>query len=193
VTRRRDRLDDAPLLAWGDALRREKKRRARLRKRLALLGICAASVVLLAAHARSPRLIWNASASAPIGLYRVMSDGTPRIGDMVIARVPLAYRRLAAERHYLPADVPLVKRVAASDGQDVCAAGLGLFIDGRRASARRIVDGQGRPMPMWNGCIRLHARQYLLLMPDPASFDGRYFGITDGADIVGTATLLWQR
>jgi type IV secretory pathway protease TraF len=30
-------------------------------------------------------------------------------------------------------------------------------------------------------------------MDAPASFDGRYFGVTEGRDIVGKARLLWAR
>lgn len=193
MTRRRDRISDAPLLAWGEALRRARERRARLRKRLALLGLCAGSTLVLVAQAHAPRLVWNASASAPTGLYHVMPGVMPDTGDMVIARVPGAYRQLAAERHYLPVNVPLVKHVAASAGQQVCAIGDRIFIDGRWASERRATDGRGRPMPTWHGCVRLRAGQIFLLMPDPASFDGRYFGVTDDADIVGKAILLWHR
>jgi type IV secretory pathway protease TraF len=61
--------------------------------------------------APAPRLLWNASASAPIGLYRVEPDsaGSRRLGHRMAAtqRSPLA-----ASRHYLPTGVPLVKRVA---------------------------------------------------------------------------------
>ena len=33
----------------------------------------------------------------------------------------------------------------------------------------------------------------LLLNPAPDSFDGRYFGVTQGRDIIGKARLLWPR
>src|SRR3546814_1519836 len=82
----------------------------------------------------SSDLVWNASASAPIGLYSV-SPGVPADpGDMVIARVPQLWRDLAARRHYLPANVPLVKRVAAAAGDDVC--GLGQI--GRASGRERV-------------------------------------------------------
>src|SRR5690606_15118701 len=59
-----------------------------------------------------PLLVWNASASAPIGLYRVMG-GPARKGDLVLVRTPIAVARLAAKRGYIPLHVPLVKRIAA--------------------------------------------------------------------------------
>ena len=48
-------------------------------------------------------------------------------------------------------------------------------------------------MPMWIGCVRLHGRQLFLLTDNAASFDGRYFGISDGKDVIGKARLLWRR
>ncbi|ARS28755.1 S26 family signal peptidase [Sphingomonas sp. KC8] len=190
---RRDRAGDAPLLAWGDALRADKTRRARLRRRIAIT--CAGIAVLLASAAAppAPRLVWNASASAPVGLYAVTPGVSAEPGDMVIARIPDRFRLLAASRHYIPINVPLVKRVVAYAGDEVCALGQEIFINGRWIAERRLADGHGRPMPMWSGCIRLHGRQLFLLMDNPASFDGRYFGATEARDIIGKARLLWRR
>ncbi|MBO9580159.1 MAG: S26 family signal peptidase [Sphingobium sp.] len=190
---RRDRAGDAPLLAWGDALRADKTRRARLRRRVAVTAIGIAILLACAAVPPAPRLVWNASASAPIGLYRVSPGAWPEPGDMVIARVPERFRRLAAERRYLPMNVPLVKRVAAYAGDEVCALGTQIFINGRWIAERRVVDVKGRAMPSWSGCTILRGRQLFLLMDSPASFDGRYFGPTEASDIVGKGRLLWRR
>src|SRR3546814_7756186 len=67
-----------------------------------------------------PHLVWNASASAPIGLYRVIS-GSPERGDFFLVRIPTSIEKLVAIRGYLPSGVPLIKRVAAAAGDDVCA------------------------------------------------------------------------
>ena len=49
-------------------------------------------------------------------------------------------------------------------------------------------------MPAWSGCRTLGPDAYFLLMAGVAdSFDGRYFGITREADVVGKAQLLWRR
>src|SRR3546814_14400024 len=81
---------------------------------------------------------------------------------------------LAARRHYIPANVPLVKHVAAAAGDEVCALGQEVFINGRLVAERRAVDAGDRPMPSWSGCVRLHGSQLFLLMTDNlASFDGR--------------------
>jgi conjugative transfer signal peptidase TraF len=139
----------------------------------------------------APRLVWNASASAPIGLYAVSPGAATDPGAMVIARVPQPHRRLAATRRYLPMNVPLVKRVAGVAGDEVCAAGQQVRVNRRPVAERLRVDGKGRPMPTWSGCVRLRGPQRFLLMDTPASFDGRYFGVTEGSDIIGKARLLW--
>lgn len=194
MNRRSRRAPELPLMAWGDALRAAKRRRRILGRRAAILG---AGVVLLGATALfppAPRLVWNASASAPIGLYAVTPGASIGSGDMVIARVPDPWRMLAARRRYIPANVPLVKHVAAAAGDEVCALGREIFVNGSWVADRRLVDASGRAMPWWSGCRTLRGSQVFLLMPDsPSSFDGRYFGVTAGDHIVGKARLLWAR
>lgn len=185
---------DLPLIAWGNAIRSARIRRERLRLRLAFgaLGIAALGATI--AVPPVPRLVWNASASAPIGLY-VVSPGAPVApGDTVVARTPAPWRALAARRHYLPANVPLVKRVVAARGDVVCARSSDVAINGIPAVTRRARDAEGRILPWWEGCIRLGSRDAFLLMAgEDASFDGRYFGATRGRDILGKAHLLWAR
>ena len=90
-------------------------RRARLRRRsrTATLLVMAATVTgagIVSVVNPAPRLMWNGSASAPVGLYRIDASATIRWGDLVLVHPPEAARKLAVERGYLPADVPLVKR-----------------------------------------------------------------------------------
>ncbi|MDZ7281349.1 S26 family signal peptidase [Sphingomonas sanguinis] len=190
---RRNGIAGTPLLDWGDTLRAAK---ARHRRRVRWIAIGAVGIALLLstlALPPAPRLVWNASASAPIGLYTVAPGTAAQPGDMVIARLPKPYRRLAATRRYIPLNVPLVKRVAATAGDEVCALGRQVFVNGRPVAERLASDRAGRPMPHWSGCRRLRGEQRFLLMDAPASFDGRYFGVTEGVDIVGKARLLWAR
>jgi type IV secretory pathway protease TraF len=114
------------------------------------------------------------------------------VGDIVVAWPPPPARRLAAVRGYLPASVPLVKRVAAVAGDRICARRDRIFINGRAAARRWSRDPSGRPLPRWSGCERLARGELFLLSPGtPDAFDGRYFGITRGSELVGTARLLW--
>lgn len=185
---------DLPLLHWAEQLKRDTGRRRKLRRR-GLAGLAGIALILATTVVPpSPRLVWNVSPSAPVGLYRVIPGGALERGDMVVARLPERWRRLAAERHYLPSNVPLVKAVAAIPGDEVCAVGESLYVNGRWAVHRLESDGQGRSMPMWQGCATLGPSQYLLLMAAaPASFDGRYFGPVEAELIVGRAVPLWVR
>lgn len=138
-----------------------------------------------------PKLVWNASASAPVGLYRVVS-GAPKRGDLVLVRVPESITSLAAERGYLPLNVPLVKRVAALSGDYVCAFDEAITINGRAIAERLKVDRAGRPLPWWNDCRGLARDELFLLMDDICgSFDSRYFGPVSRANIIGRLVPLW--
>ena len=180
----------------AEQLRRIIARRRQRRSRLALAGQIGCAIVPLAASIlwNPPTLlVWNVSASAPIGLYRVHAGEPVRRGDMVVAWTPEPARSLAARRHYLPANVPLVKRVAAVAGDRVCAAGSRVSINGRRVATRQKSDAEGRPLPRWTDCRRLDHGEYFLLMDRAGSFDGRYFGVTERKELVGRAVLLWAK
>ena len=140
-----------------------------------------------------PRLIWNASASAPIGLYGIIIGKPLARGDMVAARLFEPYRTFAAQRRYLPVGVPLIKRVAAAAGESVCARGRHVRVNGRLVALRRRRDEGGRLLPWWEGCRRLGPGELFLLMNNPASFDGRYFGSISERQVIGKARLLWTR
>ncbi|QPI74382.1 conjugative transfer signal peptidase TraF [Sphingobium sp. Cam5-1] len=163
-------------------------------RRTVLLGIGMAALGLTIAQPPLPRLVWNASASAPIGLYAVSPGTAPGRGDMVIAWPPAAARQLAAHRRYLPANVPLVKRVVAVAGDTICGTDRTVTVNGRPVALRRAADAAGRPLPAWQGCIRLAPGMVFLLMAEtPDSFDGRYFGPTSARDVIGRAIPLWLR
>ena len=138
-----------------------------------------------------PRLVWNASASSPRGLYLVVS-GSPRVGDVVVAWPPTHVAGLAEARGYLAGRVPLVKTVTATGGIRACASGARVFLGRRRAAIRRPADGAGRALPWWRGCRVLAADElWLSGNGDPASFDSRYFGPVRAGCVIGRARLLW--
>jgi conjugative transfer signal peptidase TraF len=161
-----------------------------------LLFATSGAVLLLSLPALmqpAPHLVWNASKSSPIGLYRVEPERLPVPGEWVVLRTPERVRMLAARRHYIPANVLLVKRVAAGAGQSVCAAGATLTIDGVPAASRRPVDPSGRPLPRWRGCRLLGRDELFVLGSAPDSFDGRYFGPVGPSERIGKAVPLWLR
>lgn len=180
---------------WTNVRRRVDRRPYHQRTWRALVfGVTVLSVLATSATlVPTPLLVWNASASAPIGFYWRVA-GAPSRGDLVLARAPHWARRLAAERRYLPLNVPIIKRVTAVAGDIVCASGDAISIDGRVVAHRLASDRMGRPLPQWEGCEALGAGEVFLLMADaPDSFDGRYFGITGRRDIIGRLVPLWTR
>lgn len=140
-----------------------------------------------------PLLVWNASASSPLGLYAVGPADHLRPGQMALAWAPDHARRLAAQRHYLPYGVPLVKRVSAIAGARVCAKSGVVLVDGRPVAVRFKRDLSGRTMPWWSGCRRLRRGDlFLLSSGGPSAFDGRYFGVTSASEVIGRARLIWK-
>jgi conjugative transfer signal peptidase TraF len=143
---------------------------------------------------KNPVFIWNATASAPVGLYRVVHAATIVRGDLVLVRAPFAVERLAVARGYLAPGVPLVKSIAALKGDRICADALRVFVNGREIAIRLGQDGRGRPLTGWRGCKTLAADQVFLLNGSVLhSFDGRYFGPVSQSAIIGTLRPLWTR
>ena len=151
-------------------------------RRVAFGWVCTTAAAVVAVTAplicRGPDLVlWNASASVPVGLYLVQPDARLRAGDLAVADLPQPARQIAANRQYLPAGVLLIKPVAALPGARVCRYGPNLFIDGVRTAVALKADRRHRDLPRWQGCQIVRQDQVFLANPQVAdSFDGRYFG-----------------
>ena len=145
---------------------------------------------LLYPKTSTPLLVWNASPSVPIGLYRP-AYRPPRTGALGILRLAEPYKAIAERRGYLKPGALLIKWVAAVAGDRVCRYGTLVTINGQLAANAQASDGAARPLPVWRGCTRLGAGQIFVLSSTPGSFDSRYFGPVDPTHIVGTATPVW--
>jgi conjugative transfer signal peptidase TraF len=169
-------------------------RRRRRRQRpavLALAGLGVAILSLTPTERAMPWLVWNASASAPVGLYRV-TDAPAERGSLVLVRPPPDVAALAAERTYLPPGMPLIKRVAAVAGDHVCAIGSAVVLHTVTVIRRLETDTDGRPLPHWSECRRLADTEVFLLMAGSTdSFDSRYFGPVPLASVMGRLVPLW--
>lgn len=160
-----------------------------MRLRIPILAVAGIAVLW---SPRAPFLIWNASASAPIGLYVLHQTVIVARDDLVLAIPPQAAARLATKRGYLPAGVPLVKRVAALASDMICSTRARITINGYWVATRLAADAQNRPLPAWCGCRTLQPGQVFLLMAGVRdSFDGRYFGPIQRSAILGTLRPLW--
>jgi conjugative transfer signal peptidase TraF len=138
-----------------------------------------------------PRLLWNATASTPVGLYALRPVRAPHVGDLVAVRPPEPLARFLAEGGYLPMGVPLLKQIAALPGQTVCRTGLAVTIDGAAVGEARERDSRGRTLPVWTGCRIVATDEVFLLNHHPDSLDGRYFGSLPAASLLGRAVPLF--
>ncbi len=161
-------------------------------RQLAIAFVICGALAIVSVVDPAPRLIWNASASAPLGLYWLSTDRDLKRGDLVLVWLPQKARKLAAERSYLPINTPAAKRVTALPGDRVCVTEGTVFINGHAVAKVLNTDRSGRVLTPWRGCATLNTEQIFLLNPDSsASFDGRYFGPSEQRDIVGRLVGLW--
>ncbi|BCG96966.1 peptidase S26 [Mesorhizobium sp. 131-2-1] len=138
------------------------------------------------------RFVWNASASAPIGLYRIDNAAKFAVGDLVAVQPPGSLATFLAEREYLPKGVLLLKRILAVSGQMVCRRKLTISVDGRDVGVALERDRAGRDLPSWQGCQRVPATAVFLMNQRVRdSLDGRYFGLVAADHILGLAAPLW--
>ena len=140
-----------------------------------------------------PWLIWNASASAPIGLYLVRAPEPLHLGDLVAVTPPDGLVAFLDARGYLPRGVPLIKHVVALPGATVCRQGVAITVDGLPVGEARVHDRKGRDLPVWQGCRVLGPGEVFLMNSDvPDSLDGRYFGPLPRTAITARLRPVWR-
>lgn len=140
----------------------------------------------------APRLVWNATASTPIGLYSVRPTERLEVTDLVAVAAPERVASLLADGGFLPRGVPLLKHVAAVAGQRVCRIGRTITVDGVEQGEALERDRLGRSLPVWQGCRRIAPGEVFLMNWDVRdSLDGRYFGPIETSSIIGRASPLW--
>ena len=182
-------VSDTPPSGRLDAPRTT-RRSARLRTLIVMLA--AVIACLGAPYVHPPvRIFYNPSPSIACGWYLIVPPRRLRVGMLVIAHIPSWAARLAAERNYLPITVPVIKRIAAADGESVCERSGRLAIDGHVVARALTADSTGRPLPAWHGCRILGRGEFLLLGDTWDSYDSRYFGPIAARAVLGRAIPLW--
>jgi conjugative transfer signal peptidase TraF len=159
-----------------------------------LLTTLGAATVLLSTIAAKPvpRYLWNASRSAPIGLYELQPNGRLAVTRLVAVQPPEPLATFLADRRYLPGGIPLLKHVLALPGQTVCRDQLAITVVKIEMGTAREHDGSGRLLPIWEGChVIADGEVFLMNWQSADSFDGRYFGVLPTSAIIGTAEPLW--
>jgi len=139
-----------------------------------------------------PLYMWNASASVPVGLYRLQATDQRYVTELVAVLPPEPLATFLVDGNYLPRGVPILKHVLAVPGQTVCRERLTVLVDAIAMGVARERDGRGRPLPIWQGC-RVIAQGELFLMnwQSADSLDGRYFGPIPASAVIGRAHPVW--
>jgi conjugative transfer signal peptidase TraF len=163
------------------------------RKRVVVAMLAGVGILALSAgKAALPLFMWNASASVPVGLYRLQEIDKLDAAELVVVVPPEPLATFLAQGGYLPRSVPMLKRVLALPGQAVCRRGFMILIDGIAIGLARERDGRGRPLPTWQGCRVIAADQLFLMNWQSAdSLDGRYFGPIPASAVIARAHPLW--
>ncbi len=139
----------------------------------------------------APRLIWNASASVPIGFYAVHPAGALHVNELLVVTPPEPLATFLDTRRYLPKGVPLLKHVLALPGHTVCRSGRTITVDGVAMGVALDRDHLGRSLPVWQGCHVVAAGDVFLMNRRADSLDSRYFGPLPTTTIVGQADPIW--
>ena len=159
---------------------------------LLLTGLAFTAVAMPPLIHHRPVLIWNASASVPVGLYAVHKLTALERGVLVAVKPPAHLVAFLDDRGYLPSGTTLLKRVAALPGQRICRTDRTIAIDDVVVGMAQWRDRAGRSLPVWKDC-RIIATEEVFLMNVGVddSLDGRYFGPTLARSIIGQAAPLW--
>lgn len=163
-------------------------------RRITILSMLAGTALIAVPAFSRPdiRFIWNASASVPVGLYRIVRAERIEVTDLAVVMPPDDLASFLDQRSYLPRGVPLIKRVLALRGTTVCRSGSAIVAYGMTYGEARAQDTRGRPLPVWQGCRRLgDAEAFFMNWDSPDSFDSRYFGPLPLSTVVGRAIPLW--
>lgn len=155
-----------------------------------MLALCIVTIYEIT-NPPTPRLLYNKSKSAPIGWYVLTPDGEVTRDVKVAAFAPAEARKFAADRGYLPANIPLIKTVWAVGGEQICSTNGMITVPNRPDIHAQPQDSLGRRLPQTEGCFTLRADEVFLISTDvQTSWDSRYFGPVELNDVLGTVHYL---
>ncbi|MBY5836270.1 S26 family signal peptidase [Rhizobium leguminosarum] len=138
------------------------------------------------------KLIWNATASAPIGFYTVEPVDAIEVPELVAVLPPEPFASFMVERGYVRRGVPLLKRILGLPGQKVCRTGRTITVDAIEMGEALERDRMGRDLPVWQGCRTIMDGQLFLMNWEVRdSLDGRYFGVLPASAVIGRAVPLY--
>jgi len=163
----------------------------RRRSALILTGLAIAMMGATSVQVDQKRLIWNRTESAPVGLYW-RSDGPLTLNGWAVVSARSEAANWASAHGFTGADWPLIKRIRALPGDEICRENETILINQNLVGEALIQASSGLDLPHWQGCHVLQDGEVFLLNDHPQSLDGRYFGVMKESDLDGVAILLWS-
>ena len=150
-----------------------------------ILFIAALGVSMVATQGFSKPFFINISESLPRGIYfkHRLSENDFAPGSLVALPVPPVVGYLTA-RDWLSNDIPILKPIAAIEGDHVCITSGHLLINSKYVGDVANHDSKGLPLPQIVFCRNLQKDEiWLSSTRIPNSFDSRYFGPVLTSDI----------
>ncbi|MCQ4631216.1 S26 family signal peptidase [Shinella sp. CPCC 100929] len=162
------------------------------RRILAVTLLAVICIAAISAADMPTKLLWNATASAPVGFYTIEPTDRIEVPELVAVRPSEPLAGFMIERGYVGRGVPLLKRVVGLPGQRVCRTGSAITVDDVEMGDALDRDRIGRALPIWQGCrVIADGQLFLMNWEVPDSLDGRYFGPIPASSVIGRALPLW--
>lgn len=152
--------------------------------------ICAIAIATFWPETFTTKIIFNRTYSAPIGFYWVENSPVAKT-NWVAVSAKSEVSNWAYKQGFISQDWPIIKRVAALHGTQVCREGVQIVVNGEQVAIAQVQDNGGRALPAWTGCKTLNEHEVFLLNDHPKSLDGRYFGVMNLSDLDGVAKPVW--
>lgn len=123
-------------------------------------------------------LIYNHTASVPVGWYIVIPSNNYHAGDYVVFKVPHDIQSLAVNRGWMKENDTMLKIIGAVEGDTYRAEkdSKRFLINEKYIGEIFLHDKDGRSLPTHFGEFVVGRDEFLPISYHPFSFDGRYFG-----------------
>lgn len=122
-------------------------------------------------------VVYNHSASLPVGWYVVVPDKNYKVGDIVVFDLQEKARALAVNRGWIRENDLFMKRIGALEGVEYeITRGRQFLINRNVFGDVQNVDSLGRNMPEYIGKYIVPPNEFLPVADIANSYDGRYYG-----------------
>jgi conjugative transfer signal peptidase TraF len=158
---------------------------------IALLALALLYLAVSFLKIRGYFFTYQVTASMPKGFYLV-KPGLIRRNDIVVFSPPKPTLEFLRQERWIPKDGLLMKYVVGMPGDYVCQKEGSIWLNQRIVGPVYKFYAPGKILPNAKFCGRLLENEYLLVSTKISrSFDGRYFGPINYAQIKGRAYRIW--